>query len=311
MEKKSYYSIKIIIVTYNAMPWIHQCLTSCENFDVIIVDNNSTDETISYINQNFPSVLILSQTENLGFGQANNIGISKAYQEDADYIFLLNQDAYLEKSCIEKLILIHQTNKDFGILSPIHLNGKGTRLDQRFSNYVIYQKNSDFYSDFILRNELRNIYEVPFVNAAAWLLPRKTIETVGGFDPIFFHYGEDDNYCQRVRFHHFKIGVVPTIFIRHDREDRKVKNKNLSFSDKLKVKERQLKVSYGNLNRNDFENFHLLIHKRRKTQLKFLLTLNFNRFYELKKEIKLLNRIQKEIYKSRIQNQEIGMHYLK
>ena len=54
------------------------------------------------------------------------------------------------------------------------------------------------------------------VNAAAWLIPKKTLEIVGGFSPLFFLYGEDDNYCQRVKFHNLKIGICPGSYIKHD-----------------------------------------------------------------------------------------------
>ena len=77
---------------------------------------------------------------------------------------------------------------------------------------------------------LKEVYDTKYVNAAAWLLPRKTLETVGGFDPIFSHYGEDDNYIHRVIFHGMKIGVCPFSVVVHDTErritstDKKVQN---------------------------------------------------------------------------------------
>jgi GT2 family glycosyltransferase len=59
-----------------------------------------------------------------------------------------------------------------------------------------------------------------FVNAAAWMMTRECVEKVGGFSPSFFHYGEDDNYTQRLQFHKLKLGVLPTSRIYHDREQR-------------------------------------------------------------------------------------------
>src|SRR5690554_4518907 len=138
--------MRIIIVTYNGMPWIKKCLDSCRQYPVIIVDNASTDETISYIENNFPEIQLFPQPKNLGFGQANNLGIKYALAQGAEYVFLLNQDAYLHTECIETLIAVHKQNPEYGILSPIHLNGKGDRLDQNFSNYVEYRNNSVFYS---------------------------------------------------------------------------------------------------------------------------------------------------------------------
>ena len=181
-------NVNIIVVTYNAMQWISRCLESTKSYPVIVVDNNSSDETIVFIKEKYPNVVLFPQKENLGFGQANNIGISYAYKNAADFFFLLNQDAYLVDDCLQKLIETQKAKPNYGIISPIHLNGKANLLDKNFSNYVNYDANPSFYSDSILSNG-QEIYEVPFVNAAAWLISRECIETVGGFDPIFFHYG--------------------------------------------------------------------------------------------------------------------------
>ena len=94
-------NVKIIIVTYNGMQWLARCLSSCIGYDVIVVDNASTDKTITFIKENFPDVKLIKQNSNLGFGQANNIGLSIALKEDVDYIFLLNQDAYLQPETIK------------------------------------------------------------------------------------------------------------------------------------------------------------------------------------------------------------------
>ena len=118
------YNSFIIIVTYNAMNWLSKCLNSCKDYPVVVIDNASTDETVTYIKKQFPKVHLIPQSKNLGFGQANNLGIRYALNNGADYVFLLNQDAYLQGECINQLIKIHQNNPEFGILSPIHLNGK-------------------------------------------------------------------------------------------------------------------------------------------------------------------------------------------
>lgn len=295
----------IIIVTYNGLKWIDKCLESCGNFSVVVVDNNSSDGTVDFIKLNYPKVHLIQQDKNLGFGQANNIGISYALNHGADYAFLLNQDAYLIDNCLEKLIKIQRQNIQFGILSPIHLNGDGTRLDYNFSNYVA--RNRDFFSDHILNKPLAKVYEVPFVNAAGWLISRKCLETVGGFDPIFYHYGEDENYCSRVNYHKLKVGVVSQTFMLHDRE----KRKNIEIDNFFYLKERQYKIEFADLSREDvdfqFQN-RLKLAKRRK--LKAAIGLSIGKYLKLKEEICMLKRIQKEIQASRERNILLGMHYL-
>ncbi|SHE69779.1 glycosyltransferase family 2 protein [Chryseobacterium takakiae] len=232
--------VKIIIVNYNSDKWIDRCLYSIDQAGLIehtvIVDNASTDNSVLFIEQRFPKVQLIKLYTNLGFGQANNIGIKKAYEQGADYVFLMNQDVYITPETINQLVKIAKKNPDFGILSPIHLNGNGSELDFGFSNYIVPLKCEKLYSDIFLQN-LAPLYELPFVNAAAWLLTRKCIEKVGGFSPSFYHYGEDDNYCQRVLFHSLKIGIVPEAVIFHDREKR---TENKYFDNTALLYERKL-----------------------------------------------------------------------
>ncbi len=297
----------IIIATYNAMSWLPQCLKSCKAYNVIVVDNNSTDATVQFIQENYPSIILIQQKENLGFGAANNIGISYALKNGADYVFLLNQDAYLETNTIEKLINIHKENKEYGIISPIHLNGSGKSLDKRFSNYI--KANNTLLFDALQNNFTKSIYEVPFVNAAGWLLPKETLVKVGGFDPIFFHYGEDDNYCQRVLYHGYKIGVVPKMYMLHDREFRK-NNNLISVKDKLMRKELSLKRKWANINFDINNELNNQQKKKIRLILKLVIKFQFNKATFYFKEFQLIKRIVPEILKSRTVNKIKGNHYL-
>jgi len=300
--------IQIIIVTYNGMNWLPKTLALIPNeYSVIIIDNNSTDATVKFILENYPTLTLLPQHVNLGFGAANNIGISYALKNGADYVFLLNQDAYLEKDTIEKLIEVYKNNAEYGVISPIHLNGEGSNLDLNFSNYL--RQNKKLFFDALKNKYTEIIYEVPFVNAAAWLLPIKTLEIVGGFDPLFYHYAEDDNYCQRVLFHGLKIGVVPNTYVYHDREFRETTPIN-SIKDKLFLKERYLKSKWANVNietENDIKKFKL---DTLKLIIKLFFKLKFKQLDYYLNELLLIKKITNEIKKSRKINTAKGKHYI-
>lgn len=215
-------NFSIVIVTYNSKRWLKSLLNSAtENY--VIIDNNSTDGTTEIIQNRYSDVELIQQSSNIGFAAANNIGIQKAFQEGAEYIFLLNHDAWVREDTIEKLIAISKKHPEYGILSPIHLNGSGELLDWNFAKYISNpaDEGRKLYSDLLLKKELQEVYDVNFVNAAAWLITRECIEKVGLFDAeLFPHYGEDRNYVQRMHFHNFKIGIVPNSFVYHDRENR-------------------------------------------------------------------------------------------
>ena len=130
-----------------------------------------------------------------------------------------------------------ELNKDYGILSPIHLNGKGDKIDLYFQFYVSPHNCRDFYSDVFLKKNIKKTYDVNFVNAAIWMIPRSTLKKVGGFNTYFFHYAEDNDYINRCRFKKVKIGIVPDAIAYHDRvlNDRKFDLKTFTDSNDLKL----------------------------------------------------------------------------
>ncbi len=285
----------VIIISYNGMKWLPSCLSSTEGCDVVVVDNASTDGSRDYIKNNFPSIKLLHQQKNLGFGQANNIGIKYALDNGAEAVFLLNQDAYMQDDTIDVLSSFSKKNPEFGILSPIHLTGDGKYLDENFSYYLSYKCNKYFYSDAVLRG-LKEYYEVPFVNAAGWYIPKQVFNVVGGFDPIFFHYGEDDNFCQRIYYHNFKIGVIPKSKILHDRGKRNFQ----SVSDSFLTWERQLKVKWGNINNSSFEEeFPKMYKQERIKYYKYRAKIQLGKAKKVALKLSILKRIEIEITKSK------------
>ena len=210
--------VLVVIVTYNALKWIRKCLRSVEKStlqaDVLVIDNGSTDGTLPLIRTDFPHTRIIETGENLGFGAANNRGLRIAHDECYDFAYLLNQDAWLEKDTLEKLVAAHKP--DWGVLSPMQLDAHGRR-DRRFD------KKCGKYVDAALggyHND-RLVVEVPFVMAAHWLVSREAIATVGGFSPAFRQYGEDDNWLHRMHWHKMLCGVVPAAKAVHDRAGRR------------------------------------------------------------------------------------------
>ena len=231
--------ILAIVVTYNGMPWIDRCFGSlCAEpgpLRVVAVDNGSTDGTPDAVRTRFPAVELVKAEQNLGFGQANNIGLRMALDEGADHAFLLNQDAWALPGTVAKLAAAAEAFPQFGVLSPMHLSGDGTSLDRRFSDFIIPALCPGLYADLSLGRTKPQPYPAAFVNAAAWLVTRNAIATVGGFSPSFFHYSEDRNYAARLRYHGLQIGVLADAWIHHDRSQRA---ESIHFKDRHLLLER-------------------------------------------------------------------------
>lgn len=210
--------ILAIIVSYNFMPWMDRCipslLHSAQPVDILVLDNGSRDATVQTLMERYPQVEVVENKANLGFGKANNIGLHKAVREHYDGVFLLNQDAWVDSNVIGGLAELSQRHPDFGILSPVHLTGSGEKIEHGFRVYVGVADKEQLPEG--------DIVGVPFIDAAIWYLPVAVLERVGFFAPLFYHYGEDKDICNRMAFHGYKIGYCPTLFGYHDREFRQV-----------------------------------------------------------------------------------------
>lgn len=212
-------NIYAILVSYNAMQWVDRCLGSLLQstvpISIIVVDNKSTDSTVTYIQEEYKNVILLPQEENLGFGQANNVGIRYAMQHGCTHILLLNQDAWIDSDMVEKLLAY---DDEHSLLSPIHLTGDGKKIDHNFyCNAILHSKEFNRYKTEQALG-IHSKYATDKINAACWLLPRKILEEIGGFNPLFFHYAEDDDYLQRLHYHGKKVYFVSGTFCYHDRE---------------------------------------------------------------------------------------------
>lgn len=291
---KEYSTVKlyVIIVTYNGDRWIRRCLNSVYKSNLnaipIVVDNSSSDETLKIIRTEFPDVEIIETHANLGFGKANNIGIKMAMDRDADYIYLLNQDAWVKRDTFLLLIESMEKYSEYGIISPIHLTGNGHNVDANFYSLSLARdKIPNILNDYIT-SKVKDIYDTYFVMAAHWMLKRSTIEKVGYFSSAFPHYGEDANYIHRMHYWRLKVGIVPKAFAYHDREYRQDLPKKLVYREYI----------------NFLTRFHDIYGTSWKIRQKWLLLIFIHiikiRNVSIKYKIKMLGKAYSSIHKSRI-----------
>lgn len=220
------------------MLWLPKCLGTLRHssypLDVIAIDNGSSDGTQNYIKNNFPEVELIEAERNLGFGVSNNIGVKRAIEKGSNYVLLLNQDAYLQKDTLQRLLPFFQKDTDVALISPIHLNGVGSTLDTGFQTCLTENLCPGFISDLAL-NKVKPFYSIYSVNAATWLLDVKVIKKIGLFSPAFYHYGEDMNFQQRLQYFGYKAIIVPDSFIHHDRDYRKGEKSETGKTHEIKT----------------------------------------------------------------------------
>lgn len=218
--------ILVIIVTYNPMKWVDACigqlLHSSYSLDVFVVDNGSKDGGQDYIKSKYPNVIFQQSESNLGFGKANNVGMKYALAQGYDYVYLLNQDAWIHDNTIEELIRISKDNPEYGILSPLQMEKTESRCEKIFTGAALSKTGILHENGSLVPQKLKDVYTVEHVQAAHWLITSKCLREIGGFSPTFPHYGEDWNYLQRLSYHGFKVGICPKLKVVHDCESRGV-----------------------------------------------------------------------------------------
>lgn len=204
-----------IIVSYNFERWIERCLGSLEGShyptDVVVVDNASSDRTVEILSTKYRWVRLIRSQRNLGFGQANNLGMKIALDENYDYVFLLNQDAWIDADAIGTWVELSHRYPEYGVISPVHFNGTGERLDRSFAQYI-----GGTLPDSSKEHPL---IELTFINAAFWFIPVPVLRQVGGFSALYFHYGEDVDYLHRVQYYGYRVGYAPQTMGCHDRKE--------------------------------------------------------------------------------------------
>jgi GT2 family glycosyltransferase len=198
--------IAVIIPTWNLLTDLIECIESVnnstyKNLITVIIDNNSTDGTAKYIQNNYPEIKLIQNESNLGYAKAINQGIKSARLDDAEYFFILNNDTIIQPNTINSLYNIFLSNKDTGIVAPKVLYFENPEIIFSIGDKVIppipipigygYKKKDS--------NKYSKIFELDYVTGCAMLLSNQTINKVGFFNEQFFMYYEDAEYCYRTR----------------------------------------------------------------------------------------------------------------
>jgi GT2 family glycosyltransferase len=201
--------VSIIIVNWNGLKWLNKCLDSLysqtyKNYEIILVDNASTDDSIAFIKENYPEVIIVCTKKNLGFAGGNNLGIEKAKGE---YILLLNNDTWVDNDFLDKM-LNSFLNSDYDIMGPISANYY-TKVYKKYSIHL------DLFGHFAYLFG-KNARQDNFYLSGVCLLFKKDLYLKsGGLDNDFFMYVEDWDWFWRLHLLNMMIYQNNDILVYH------------------------------------------------------------------------------------------------
>ena len=197
------------------------CLVSLEqsryeNHKVIVLDNASSDGSVEAICSTFPEVQIIELLENHGYAGNNNVGIEAALAQQADWIFVLNEDTILDPDCINKLIDVGVSDPKIGIVGPMvyHydepnvIQSAGGKLGRYWEGWHIAQNETD-------QGQFAQPHLVDWISGCAILVRRPVVEQIGMLDERFFYYWEETEWCFRAGKKGWRILHVPQAKLWH------------------------------------------------------------------------------------------------
>lgn len=218
MLKKVY----VIVLNWNGKEDTVECLeslrsTEYDNYQVVLVDNGSEDDSVKTVKENFPEVEIVETGKNLGFAGGNNVGINYAIEKGAEYVFLINNDTTVNSKYLEKLVEVAESNPQIGLAgSKIFYQqepdtiwfagGKINWLKNKGEHIGLNQKDSPEYN---------KTKEVDYLTGCALLIKKEVIEKIGVLAEDYFLYYEDTDYSLRAKNAGYKIIYVPESVIYH------------------------------------------------------------------------------------------------
>lgn len=223
--------VSFIIVNWNTKKLLEQAIASIYkhakdiNYEIIVVDNASTDGSAEHVKRKFPKVKLIINNQNLGFAKANNQAIKIAKGE---FIFLLNSDAYLIDESLKNLITRARQIPNLGAIAPQILNE-----DRSIQQSVGYNPDlvrvilwmsfiddlpfGDFLKPYHVDHDrfYKKEHKVDWITGAAFMIPRNVIAKVGLLDANIFMYGEDVDWCLRIKYAGFEIYYSPAARLIH------------------------------------------------------------------------------------------------
>ena len=212
--------VSIIILNYNGGDLVVQCLNSVlridyENFEVILLDNNSTDGSMTNVNNKFGSkqqVKIIMNKRNLGYAEGNNVGVMESKGE---YLVFLNNDVIVDPNFLKELVIVMKTDSIAAAQAKLMFMDHPTKFYSA-GHYIDYfgmvHVLGEFEED---KGQFDNVYDIFGAHGAAFIVKRNLFLKVGGFDSDFFLLFEESDLCWRFWLIGYRIVFVPKAIAYH------------------------------------------------------------------------------------------------
>ena len=205
----------IIIVNWNAKAYLEKCIESIlsksfTDYEIILVDNASSDDSVNFVKDNFPQVKIIKNKNNVGFAEGNNIGIANS---SGKIIVLFNPDAVADKDWLSILINVIQSSKKIAAVT-----GKMYYLDNKYEKDAVFctwSKIDPFSAAPYNFHNNEPVSNVDYLSGAAMVIKRDVLDKIGLMDSDYFLYFEETDLCARMIRAGYDLMYVPSAIVRH------------------------------------------------------------------------------------------------
>ncbi len=209
-------TIFIVVLNYNGQDTILDCLSSVyqsdyPKFEVVVVDNDSKDGSFEMAKKQFSRAHFIKNSNNTGYAAGNNIGIRFALEKFADYVLVLNNDAFLKKNTLTELCKLAHSNKKYSVLNPLILNRNETSI--WFAGGIIQWPSMK--TEHRTEVEAEKPYLTEYCTGCALFVNKDVFKKIGLFDERYFLYYEDADFSMRAKKAGFDLYVCPSIKIYH------------------------------------------------------------------------------------------------
>lgn len=224
------FDVTIAIINYNTKDWLEACLNSVvktqplASYELYVVDNASTDGSLSMVAEKFPDVHLIENAGNLGFSAAANQAIRTSH---AKYVLILNTDTVVDPDAVDILVEFGDGHEDMAIAGPLLLNTDGSiqASGRRFPSFVdsvmhaflgiVWPSNPFSVRYRMLDWDRQSERTIDWVSGAAMFIRRAAAEQVNYFDERFFMYVEDMDLCYRLWHKGWKVYFCPQAKVVH------------------------------------------------------------------------------------------------
>jgi GT2 family glycosyltransferase len=219
MDERLYPMVVVVVLNWNGLNETRSCLDALgkvtyPKVKVVVVDNGSTDGSVDVLQAEYPQVMLLPLSENVGFAGGNNHGLCHALRQGADYVLLLNNDARIAPDAVDVLVQAAQMDRQNGILGAIIYRDDDSQHIESAGGWLNLYTGRFRHFETLPANQLYP-YEVDIVSGCAMMIRREVMEEVGLLNECYFAYFEDAEWCMRVHRAGYRVVAVPGAQVWH------------------------------------------------------------------------------------------------